>query len=196
MLDRTAQRLASAERMQQPATLCVLIRGCNDLTTRCSNYICSVERGFYRRIYTSIRRFREMDPLSVTASVFAILQLTGAVIAYLNDVKDAPKECQQCTIEASNLQNLLINLRYCLERGQASDPWFAIIQTLNVENGPFDQYRQALEQLQSKIDVGTGATKVKRQLAWKFNKAEVAGILARMERLKTLISIALEMDHL
>ncbi|KAI9861609.1 MAG: hypothetical protein M1813_005219 [Trichoglossum hirsutum] len=136
-----------------------------------------------------------MDPLSVTASVFAILQLTGAVIAYLNDVKDAPKECQQCTIEASNLQNLLINLRYCLERGQASDPWFAIIQTLNVENGPFDQYRQALEQLQSKIDVGTGATKVKRQLAWKFNKVEVAGILARMERLKTLISIALEMDH-
>jgi hypothetical protein len=44
-----------------------------------------------------------MDPLSVTASVIAILQLTGAVIGYLNDVKDAPKECQQCATEASNL---------------------------------------------------------------------------------------------
>jgi hypothetical protein len=76
-----------------------------------------------------------MDPLSVTASVIAILQLTGEVIAYLNDVKDAPKECQQCTIEASNLQNLLINLRYRLEQGQTGDPWFTAVRTLNVENG-------------------------------------------------------------
>ena len=137
-----------------------------------------------------------MDPLSVTASVIAILQLTGKVIKYLNDVKDAPKECQQCTIEASNLQNLLINLRYRLEQGQTGDPWFTAVRTLNVENGPLDQYKQALKQLQSKVDVGNGAQKIKRQLAWKFSKAEAAGILARIERLKTLVSIALEMDHL
>src|SRR2546421_3317089 len=137
-----------------------------------------------------------MDPLSVTASVIAILQLTGEVIKYLNDVKDAPKECQQCTIEASNLQNLLINLRYRLEEGQAGNPWFTAVRTLNVENGPLDQYKQTLEQLQSKVDVGNGAHKIKRQLVWKFTKAEAASILARMERLKTLVSIALEIDHL
>jgi hypothetical protein len=57
-----------------------------------------------------------MDGLSAAASVIAVLQLTGEVIGYLNDVKDAPKECQQCTIEASNIQNLLINLRYRLEQ--------------------------------------------------------------------------------
>ena len=137
-----------------------------------------------------------MDPLSVTASVIAVLQLTGVVITYLNDVKDAPKECQQCTIEASNLQNLLINLRYRLEQGQTGDPWFTAVRTLNVENGPLNQYKQALEQLQSKVDAGNGAKRMKRQLVWKFSKAEVAGILARMERLKSLVSIALEMDHL
>jgi predicted transcriptional regulator len=53
-----------------------------------------------------------------------------------------------------------------------------------------------LEQLQSRVDVGNGAQKIKRRLVWKFSKAEVAGILARMERLKTLVSIALQMDHL
>ena len=137
-----------------------------------------------------------MDPLSVTASVIAVLQLTGTVLSYLNDVKKAPKECQQCTIEASNLQNLLINLRYRLEQGQIGDPWFAAVRALNIENGPLDQYKQALEQLQSKVDVGNGVRKVKRQLVWKFSKAEVAEILARMERLKSLLSIALEMDHL
>ena len=137
-----------------------------------------------------------MDPLSVTTSVIAVLQRTGEVIGYLNDVKDAPNECQQCAIEASNLQNLLINLRYRLEQGRTGDPWFTAVRSLNVENGHLDQYKQALEQLQSRVDVGNGAQKIKRRLVWKFSKAEVAGILARMERLKILVSIALEMDHL
>ncbi len=137
-----------------------------------------------------------MDPLSITASVIAVLQLTGEVIKYLSDVADAPKECQECTIEASNLHNLLINLRYRLEQGQTGDPWFTAIRTLNVENGPLDQYKQALEQLRSKVDANNGAQKMKTRLVWRFSKAEVTGILAKMDRLKTLVSIALEMDHL
>jgi hypothetical protein len=137
-----------------------------------------------------------MDVLSDVASIIAVLQLTGVVIGYLNDFRDALKECQQCTIEASNIQNLLINLRYRLEQGQACNPWFTVVRTLNVENGPLDQYKQALEQLRLKVEIQDGVQKVRRRLLWKFSKAEVAGILERMERLKTLVSIALEMDHL
>jgi hypothetical protein len=137
-----------------------------------------------------------MDGLSNVASIIAVLQLTGSVIGYLNDVKDAPKECQQCTIEASNIQNLLINLRYRLEQGQAGDPWFTAVRALNIENGPLDQYKQALEQLRSRVEIQDGVQKVKRRLLWKFSKEEVASILARMERLNSLVNIALEMDHL
>jgi hypothetical protein len=137
-----------------------------------------------------------MDPLSVTASVIAILQLTGAVIGYLNDVKDAPKECQQCATEASNLQSLLINLLYHLNQGHTGDRWYTAVRALNVENGPLDQYKQALEQLQIRVEIRDGVQKVKRRLLWKFSKEEVASIQARMERLKSLVSIALEMDHL
>jgi hypothetical protein len=137
-----------------------------------------------------------MDGLSDVASIIAVLQLTGAVIGYLNDVKDAPKECQQCTIEASNIQNLLINLRYRPEQGQASDLWFTAVRALNIENGPLDQYKQALEQLRSRVEIQDGVQKVKRRLLWKFSKEEVASILARMERLNSLVNIALEMDHL
>jgi hypothetical protein len=137
-----------------------------------------------------------MDGLSDVASIIAALQLTGAVIGYLNDVKDAPKECQQCTIEASNIQNLLINLRYRLEQGQASDLWFTAVRALNIENGPLDQYKQALEQLRSRVEIQDGVQKVKRRLLWRFSKEEVASILARMERLNSLVNIALEMDHL
>jgi hypothetical protein len=34
------------------------------------------------------------------------------------------------------------------------------------------------------------------RVLWKFNKAEIENILERMERLKSLVGIALEMDHL
>ena len=137
-----------------------------------------------------------MDGLSVAASIIAVLQLTSEVIKYLNDVKDAPKECQQCATEVSHLQRLLINLLYHLNQEKSGDTWYTAVRTLNVEKGPLDQYKQALEQLRSRVEIQDGIQKVKRRLLWKFSKEEVASILARMERLKSLVSITLEMDHL
>ncbi|XTI88328.1 ankyrin repeat domain-containing protein [Cenococcum geophilum] len=98
-----------------------------------------------------------MDGLSEASSIIALLQL--------NDVKDAPKECQRCMTEASNLQSLLINLLYHLNQGKTGGPWYIAIRALSLENGPLDQYKRLL---------------------WKFSKEEVASILTRMERLKSL----------
>ena len=137
-----------------------------------------------------------MDGFSDAASIITVLQLTGAVIGYLNDVKNAPKECQQCATEASTLQSLLINLLYHLNQGQTGDRWYTAVRALNVENGPLDQYKQALEQLRSRVEIQDGVQKVKMRLLWKFSKEEIASILSRMERLKSLVNIALEMDHL
>jgi hypothetical protein len=138
----------------------------------------------------------EMDGISVAANIIAVLQITGEVIKYFNDVKDAPKECQLCMTEASTLQGLLINLLYHVNQGKAGDPWFTAVRALNVENGPLDQYKQALTQLLSRVERQEGIQMVKRRLLWKFTKEEVASILARLERLKSLVNIALEMDHL
>jgi hypothetical protein len=109
------------------------------------------------------------------------------VIQYLHNINDGPKKCQQCTIEASYLVNLLINLRYRLEQAKSGGSWYTAVRVLNVENGPLDQYNQALEQLLLGVESRDGLQKVKRRLLWKFSKAEVASILARMERLKSLI---------
>jgi hypothetical protein len=61
-----------------------------------------------------------MDPLSVTASIIALLQLSAQVLEYLNHVKNASKDRAQCEIEISNLYSLLVNLRFRLEEGSAS----------------------------------------------------------------------------
>lgn len=137
-----------------------------------------------------------MDPLSVTASIIAVLQLSTKVLGYLNDVKDASKERAKCAVEASSLHSLLLNLRFRLEEGSADKPWYTAVRALAVENGPLDHFKQALGLLQTRMRNGGRLKKVGEALSWKFKKEEIAGILDRIERLKTLVDIALQMDHL
>ncbi|OBT38813.1 hypothetical protein VE00_10966 [Pseudogymnoascus sp. WSF 3629] len=139
-----------------------------------------------------------MDPLSVTASIIAIVQLTSVIIGYLNDVKDASKDRARCAIEISNVSNLLVTLIYRLDEASPNDCWNTEVQALAAANGPIDQYRSALEQLQSNLTStsSSGLKKIGCALTWKFSKDEVANILTRIERLKSLTQIALEMDHL
>ena len=137
-----------------------------------------------------------MDLLSITASVIAIVQLTGTVIGYLHDVKDAPKDCKVVKVEVANLYSLLIRLQCHLEQDDVNSPWYTAVRALNASGGPFDQYLQSLQQLESKIAGDGRAHKFRRALVWIFSKEAVASILGRIERLKALIAIALEMDHL
>ena len=136
-----------------------------------------------------------MDPLSVTASINAVLQLSAKVLSDLNDVNDASEDRAQYAIEASNVHSLLLNLRFRLEEGDASQPWYIAVRALAVENRPLDQFKQALETLQAKITDGGRLKKAGEALMWRFKKEDIASIIARMERLKTLIEIALQMDH-
>ena len=137
-----------------------------------------------------------MDPLSVTASIIAVLQLTASVVGYLSDLKNATKDQTRCIIEASNILGLLTSLRFRLEEANEDDPWYTAIRALAVENGPLEQYKAALECLVSKTTSQDGVGKVRKALLWKFDKQEVAKILSKVERLKSLTQIALEMDHL
>ena len=137
-----------------------------------------------------------MDPLSTTASIIAVLQLSRTVLGYLDDVKDASKDRAKCAVEAANLNSLLTALRFRLEEGDSNISWYTVVQTLATEDGPLDQFKQALEQLQSKIVSKGKMGKVGNALVWSFKKEEIASILGRMERLKSLVDVALQMDHL
>ncbi|KAF2453530.1 hypothetical protein BDY21DRAFT_424471, partial [Lineolata rhizophorae] len=136
-----------------------------------------------------------MDPLSATACIITILQLSSTVVGYLNNVKDASKERAKCAVEVSNLQTLLLKLRFHLEEGTADTQWYTAISDLAIENGPLDQFRQALETLRNNMTDGGRLKKTGEALVWKFKKEEIASILDRIERLKTLVEIALQMDH-
>lgn len=136
-----------------------------------------------------------MDPLSITASIAALLKLSTEILKYLNDVKDASKDSTHCVMEVTNLYSILFQLKSRLgERGQ-NQQWYTAVRALTVVNGPLDQFKEALEMLQRKLTKGGRLKQAGEALVWSFKKEEVASILGRMERLKTLIGFALQLDH-
>jgi uncharacterized ion transporter superfamily protein YfcC len=63
-----------------------------------------------------------MDPLSLSAGIIAVLQLSGTLVSYLNRVQSATKDQAHLAVEVSNLYSLLTALKYRVEEAVASDP--------------------------------------------------------------------------
>ncbi|KAI9873035.1 MAG: hypothetical protein M1830_000904 [Pleopsidium flavum] len=136
------------------------------------------------------------DPLSITAGIIAVLQLTTTAVQYLNDVKDAPTDRQQILIEISTVSGFLHTLKDLAERMQPGDTHLTALRSLNAPNGPLEQFKSALERLVSKLKPGHGLRKVATALTWTLNKGEVNSILLKIERLKGIFVLALQNDHI
>ena len=134
-----------------------------------------------------------MDPLSITASIAAVLQVTGRIISYLKEVQDAPNDRIDLIIEVSGLKSLLAPLYTRIREAKSEDPWVTAVVNLGVKDGPLDQIRSALERLESKL-CPKGLKKFGKRLTWTFDKAEILSILSKIDRIKTLVTLALAND--
>jgi hypothetical protein len=137
-----------------------------------------------------------MDPLSITFSVLTLLQLTEKVISYAKQIKDAPKERTRVLREASSLMGLLSTLKDLIDDCDPADPWLRVMSRLATPDGALDQYKLVLEALVSKVVPSHGLRHAGQMLAWKFSKEEVLALLSQIERVKSLMNIALELDHM
>jgi len=134
-----------------------------------------------------------MDPLSISASLAALLQLSAVVVKYLSDVKDAPDDRKRLLFEVSNIKGLLSTLQ---DLAQPGETWLETVRSLNAPNGPLQQCWSLLKCLDEKLAPVVGLNKVRKALAWPFQKGEIKDILCTIERLKTLFGLALQNDHL
>lgn len=137
-----------------------------------------------------------MDPLSISASISAVLQLTGTVIQYLNSVKGAPKDRQRLLSELCNVSGMLYALEDQASQAQQGDAWSSTFLSLNGPNGPIKQFKTALERLEEKLRPVEGLRKIVKAVAWPFQKEEITEILNVIERQKTLFSLARQNDHM
>lgn len=133
------------------------------------------------------------DGLGVAASIIALLQLSGVVISYLKDVKDASKDCQNILLEIGNTRCLL----QVLNDLSTQPSYLAVVKSLAVIHGPLDQFRSVLERLSDKIVTPSNTfAKAAKALTWSLKKDEVKELLSTLERLKSHFSLALQNDHL
>jgi hypothetical protein len=139
------------------------------------------------------------DPITVVGLVASVVQLidtTLQVIQYANEVKDSSADRARFGVEASSLLSLLMSLRYNLEQATADDAWFSGIRSIGVKDGPIDQLKEALEAMSKKLRPQRGLQKLGNKLIWPLEKKELGAILQKIERMKTMISLAYNRDTL
>lgn len=137
-----------------------------------------------------------MDPLSISASIVALIQLSSTVIGYLSDVKDSHKEQQKIRLELCNTLPMLSILQDQAQQAEDGDEWSSTLLSLSAADGPIQQFQQALERLEHKLAPAKGVKKVGKAFIWPFEKAEIQGILSTIERQKLLFSLARQNDHI
>lgn len=136
-----------------------------------------------------------MEVVGFVAAVVQLIDITSKVVNYFNDVKDAPKDRAELTREATGLLALLTDLRYRVEDITSTDVWFIGIRSLAGEGGPLMEFKRAMEDIADKLAPRTKVN-LRRVLRWTLEKKEIHAILSKIERLKTLIGLALQKDHL
>jgi hypothetical protein len=139
------------------------------------------------------------DPLGITASIIAVLQLTSVVAQYLKDVKGGSGDRLRLREEIRSTVALLEILKDRVEDEDEDtdmDAWRTSVQQLAISDGPLDQFKRSLERLIKKLVPGGKLEQFKKGLTWPFDKNDVEEILRGIERQKSLFSLALENDHL
>ena len=143
-----------------------------------------------------------MDPLSVSASIIALLQMTSKVIKYINDVKGFSSERKGFIIELNGINIVLIQLQSSAEEAEQAaelgevDGWSDSLKSLNRPDGPLKLLEQTLRTLQTRLAPTQGVKSVKKALTWPFQKDEAKELIATIERQKTLLNMARQNDHM
>ncbi len=137
------------------------------------------------------------EALGIASSITALIEASTAVIGYLKAVKDAPKERETLLKELSDLKDWLSKVlpltpTVSLPRlTLADDPWLATMQKLSA---PFARLTELLNELQKELEPASSGMKLKR-LLWKFDKESVEDALKEIERIKSLMIVAVQRDH-
>lgn len=140
------------------------------------------------------------DPLSVTTSIIAVLQLSSTVLRYLVDAKDASADRKSLIREISSTSGILSTLNETVDDARVSNKtWSTTIRSLEDLDGPLSVLTTTLKQLATALKGSASATGIKKaanSLRWPFKQSEVEKILRVIERQKSTLSLALENDHI
>jgi hypothetical protein len=130
-----------------------------------------------------------MDPLSTTASIIAIIQLSSEVVKYVSAVAGATKERKRLREEVRACEYILQQLKDEFDDSEEGKAWSKTIATLEDPGEPLDRLRAVLSVVKAKLQ-----PKAVASLKWPFNEKEMEKTFAAIEREKSLLELALTND--
>ncbi|KAF2190054.1 hypothetical protein K469DRAFT_759451 [Zopfia rhizophila CBS 207.26] len=134
----------------------------------------------------------KMDPLSTTASIITIIQLSSDVIKYVKGAAGATTERKRLRDEVRSCESILQRLKDEADDADEGKMWS---ETINL-TGRTPLYRLGivLSVVIAKLEPKKGLKKALSALKWPFDEKEVGKIISTIEREKALLALALTND--
>jgi hypothetical protein len=144
------------------------------------------------------------EPVSVVASVIAIIQISSKVISlcysYQSRVTTAPRDLRSITQELQDLITVLQRLQEISQKledpnSQSIDRLEAL-SLLNSQDGPFPRCQTELRALEAKLEPKTGIKAVGQALLWPLKEKDIRKAIERIAGFRALLTIALDADQM
>ncbi len=141
------------------------------------------------------------EPLSLVASLIAVVQISGSVISccyeYRKGVKIYPKDLLRVTSEVVGLRNVVERLITLIDDEKtASCTYLSTLAEVVTADGPLEFCRHNLESLNIKLELPVNEWKaLGRRLTWPLQERDVTKTLASIYRTKSLLETALLVDN-
>ena len=151
-----------------------------------------------------------MDPLSITASIIAVLQATNAVVSVCYDYSCAMKssswELPRVIEEVKDLRNVLETLEQLAKKAENADlaakGRLPTLKLLCNPEGLLAMCLRELQELKEKLDppgwsgqVGSKRRAFIQALSWPLKEDDTKKTLEKIGRLKATLNLALTVDQ-
>ncbi|KAJ7592291.1 ankyrin repeat-containing domain protein [Mycena floridula] len=136
-----------------------------------------------------------MEAVGFVASIVALLDAANTLFEYVKDVKDGPSDRAELQRSLAPVPGLLASLRAQFESTAPGNSWSTETCKLAAKNGPFDQLSAVFKHIETKLQIpATRTAKIIQTLKWTLDKADIADLLLKVERVKTFIILAIQND--
>lgn len=135
------------------------------------------------------------DPLSITASLIAVLQLAATAIQYVKDVKGGSSDRTRLRDELRSTTCVLEMLRDRIEDSENSGDTKLnpeLLAALGAPDGPLQLLQKVLQDIIAKLHPRDGLRKLAQPFTWPFDKKDISEMLEMLERLKSNFNLIIQ----
>jgi hypothetical protein len=134
-----------------------------------------------------------MDPLSVSASVVALVDITVKTIStcakLISKAKNASKELGKVSSEVNDLKGILEDVKGPVQ--DADSPQYARVKEARREGGPFAKCESVMAEIQEELEKLDGVPSWQFKMKWLASESKVMRLLKDLDTAKKSLALAL-----